>query len=139
MLSKLLKSVLWVAIIGGMMFLCGCSGGQSEEPKVADLEFTVVPDSDLSDVIKAAIEERKSSPFHLTYKEGDNMFMIVGYGQQQGSGYSISVNEAYLTENTICLETSLIGPSTESQTNGTTSFPYIVVKTESREATVIYK
>ena len=51
-----------------------------------------------------------SQPFKLTYTDDKNLYIAVGYGAQPTGGYSISIRELYLTENSIVLATELMGP-----------------------------
>ena len=54
-------------------------------------------------------------------------------------GYSITVNELYLTENSIVLDTDLLGPE-KGESGGTEpSFPFIVIKTELSELPVVFQ
>ena len=113
------------------------------EKKVRDLDFTVVSAEDISEELKSHIDERKEETFTLIYRDGENMYLIVGYGSQEGGGYSIRVNDLYLGEQSVCVSTSLEGPgsgkNTESEIGaGTVSYPYIVIKLETLDAPVIF-
>ena len=51
---------------------------------------------DISEELQSHIDERKGEAFTLIYRDGENMYLIVGYGSQEGGGYSIRVNDLYL-------------------------------------------
>ena len=78
------------------VLLCACTGNDMMEKKVRDLDFTVVSAEDISEELKSHIDERKEETFTLIYRDGENMYLIVGYGSQEGGGYSIRVNDLYL-------------------------------------------
>ena len=123
--------------------LCACAGNTNMEKKVRDLDFTVVSTADISEELKKHIDERKEESFTLIYRDGEEMYLIVGYGRQSGGGFSIRVNDLYLGENAGCVSTTLEGPGTDSRTDGetaesTVSFPYIVLKMETMDAPVIF-
>lgn len=125
------------------VLLCACTGNDMMEKKVRDLDFTVVSAEDISEELKSHIDERKEETFTLIYRDGENMYLIVGYGGQEGGGYSIRVNDLYLGEQSVCVSTSLEGPgsgkNTESEIGaGTVSYPYIVIKLETLDAPVIF-
>lgn len=125
------------------VLLCACTGNDMMEKKVRDLDFTVVSAEDISEELKSHIDERKEETFTLIYRDGENMYLTVGYGSQEGSGYSIRVNDLYLGEQSVCVSTSLEGPgsgkNTESEIGaGTVSYPYIVIKLETLDAPVIF-
>ncbi len=125
------------------LLLCACAGNTNMEKKLRDLDFTVVSTEDISDELKAHIDERKEEPFTLIYRDGEDMYLIVGYGKQSGGGFSIRVNDLYLGENAICVSTTLEGPDGDKSTEngnseGTVSYPYIVLKVETMDAPVIF-
>ena len=120
------------------VLLCACTGNDMMEKKVRDLDFTVVSAEDISEELKSHIDERKEETFTLIYRDGENMYLIVGYGS-----HSIRVNDLYLGEQSVCVSTSLEGPgsgkNTESEIGaGTVSYPYIVIKLETLDAPVIF-
>ena len=84
------------------LWLAGCSASKDSGDKVRDLDFTVAGDMDVPDELKNLIAEKQQQPFKLTYSDEQNLYIAVGYGVQPTGGYSISVNELYLTDN--CIE-----------------------------------
>ena len=75
-----------------------------------DLEFSVVGDGDVPAELKQIISEKTLQPFKLTFSDEQNLYIVVGYGPQSTGGYSIAVKELYLTENSIVIDTELLGP-----------------------------
>ena len=67
------------------------------------------------------------------------LYICVGYGEQATGGYSITVKELYLTDNAIYVDTNLKGPSPEELQNPVKSYPYIVLKTENMDKTVVFE
>ena len=118
----------WVFVV---RFLTACSVEKEDLQKVRDLEFTVVGEN--------VIGEKKMAPFKLTYTDDQNLYIVVGYGEQETGGCSISVKELYLTENAIVADTELLGPESAEQAGTEKSYPYIVVKTEHLEEPVIFQ
>ena len=57
--------------------------------------------------LKTVIAEKGTEPFHLTYSDDQNLYISIGYGQQKTGGYSIAVDELYLTEDAIYVGTTL--------------------------------
>lgn len=49
------------------------------------------------------------------------------------------MEELYLTGENICVDTSLLGPEASDRSNRIPSYPYIVLKTEYLEQTVIFE
>lgn len=140
MTKKLWRISLWLMLA---VILCACAKSSNLEKKVQDLDFTVVGEKDISEELKKHIDERKEETFTLIYKDGENMYLIIGYGRQSGGGYSIRVNDLYLGEQAVNVSTSLEGPDAGQNeekeiTSEIASFPYIVLKIETIEAPVIF-
>jgi hypothetical protein len=129
-----------IAVILSMAFLfTGCTMEESSNDKLRDLEFTVVEESDIPQELLKIIEEKKNSEFKITYTDNENLYICVGYGEQQTGGYSIAVNELYLTDNAIYIDTNLIGPSKDEKISEGLSYPYVVVKTEYMDKSVVFE
>ena len=90
----------------------------------------MVSQEEQPDALRDVIGEKKEKPFQISYTRGEDLYIAVGYGEQESSGYSISVNELFETENTIVIDTTLIGPQTSEQAAQVASYPYVVIKTE---------
>lgn len=75
----------------------------------------------------------------LTYSNSEYLYIVAGYGEQRSGGYSITVDELYLTENSIYIKTTLIGPGADEKVTQAATWPYVVVKTELREEPVVFE
>ncbi|MBQ4282356.1 MAG: protease complex subunit PrcB family protein [Lachnospira sp.] len=135
----ILKLTIIVFIVATAYFLTGCSATDMGSEKVSELDFTVVEDADLPVELKKLIDEKKATTLRMTYTTKDYTYMVVGYGTQETSGYSIKVNDVYLGENAVCMDVSLIGPAADEPVSETQTTPYIVVKIEKREEPVVFK
>ena len=112
--------------------------GKKEE-KVRDLTITPVSDSELPQELQTLIKQKTSAPFKMTYTTDENLYIAVGYGPQEGGGYSICVNELYLTGNSVVIATELKGPENGEDKGVESSSPYIVVKTELLDLPVVFQ
>ena len=63
----------------------------------------------------------------------------MGYGTQQTNGYSISVEELYETRNAIYINTNLLGPAKGEAVSEVESYPYIVVKIDYLDKSVVFE
>ena len=82
------------------------------------------------DSLKDIIAEKYADPFQISYTLGEELYIAVGYGEQPSGGYSISVNSFYETDDTLVIDTTLIGPGKAENVTKTPTRPYIVVKTQ---------
>jgi len=130
---------LFLLLCVAVFLLCSCSMSKEDGEKVQDLDFTVVQEAEIPPELLSLIEEKKTEAMKHTWTNGDYLYVIIGYGEQKTSGYSIAVNEFYLGKNAIYVDTSLIGPSKEETVNETLTYPYIVIKTQKREEPVVFR
>lgn len=137
--TLVVKVLAIILIIVAAYFMAGCSATDMGSNKVSELDYTVVEDADLPVELKKLIDEKKENTLRMTYTTKDYTYMVVGYGAQETSGYSIRVNDVYLGENSVCMDVSLIGPAADEPVSETKTTPYIVVKIEKREEPVMFK
>lgn len=139
-MGNMKKLAVWAAglLLSCVCLLGGCSDKGAEE-KVKDLEFTVVGQNEIPRELMDMIEQKKTEEFRLTYTSGEDLYIAVGYGEQQTGGFSISVPEFYLTENSMVIKTELQGPEQGSQQAASPSYPFIVIKTKFIEEPVVFQ
>ncbi|MDF2474460.1 MAG: putative rane protein [Lachnospiraceae bacterium] len=133
---KIILILLGVFAIG--LLITGCSSNETDIKKIRDLEFTVVEDADVPEQLMEVINEKKRQPFKISYANEDFLYIAVGYGEQPTGGYSISVDDLFLTSNAVYIDTNLIGPSEKEYVTNTITYPYVVVKTEFIDKTVVF-
>lgn len=119
------------------MLLTGCQMISSEKVKLRDLDFTIQSEETTPKEVLKMIGERKEEPFKFTFTDGENLYICIGYGKQDRGGYSITVDALYLTEDAIYVETTLLGPDAGKNSQKAASYPYIVIKTEALDQTVV--
>lgn len=127
-----------VLLLPVFLLLGGCATQESEE-KVKDLEFTVTKESELPEALRQQIEEKKEGTFQFTYSDNEYLYVAKGYGIQETGGYSISVEDCYLSKTAICVKTRLQGPAVGEEVAKAPSYPYIVLKLELREEEVLFQ
>ena len=138
-ISPWLRIILAAGLTAALALCGGCKVSKEDSKKVRDLEFSVVGDGDVPAELKQIISEKTLQPFKLTFSDEQNLYIVVGYGPQSTGGYSIAVKELYLTENSIVIDTELLGPEKGENPAPETSYPYVVVKTENLENPVIFQ
>ncbi len=120
---KLLAAALFAALS-----LAGCSPSSDDPGDRQKVEFTVVGERELPPELLETIEENKERRMRLTYRDGDEMYLICGYGEQKTGGYGIAVLECAEDEEAVYLTTQLRGPSSLDGLPEEPSWPYIAVK-----------
>lgn len=130
--------VMMVLVLGCIGFT-GCGKEESTEEKVEDLTFTVVGERDVPQALTELIGKKKEKEFKLTYADGQDMYIVIGAGPQNGGGFSIAVKELYRTENSVVIRTELIGPEKGEATGTDTSYPVLIVKTAFCEEPVVFR
>lgn len=129
----------WCLVLLILCILTGCGVQTQDEEKISDLEFTVLDPEKIPEELRNVLEEKKITPFKVTYEDDGYLYICVGYGEQQTSGYSIVVEDLYLTSNAIYVDTELLGPQKGEETAAATTCPYIVLKLKEMEESVVFK
>lgn len=129
--------ILMALILGSLM--SGCSIEDTNGTKVSDLDYVIVEEAEIPEELATMIEEKKAADFKLTYEMDGALYIIRGYGEQATGGYSIRIKDCYLTSNAILFDTELVGPRKGENTSASPSYPYIVIKTESRDESTIFE
>ena len=138
MKDKKRKYILMIILLGVLMLLSGRVRKECEE-KVKDLEFTVTKEKELPEALRQQIEEKKEGDFRFTYSDNEYLYVARGYGIQETGGYSISVEDCYLSDTAICVKTRLQGPENGEEVTKAPSYPFIVLKLELREEEVLFQ
>ena len=134
-----MKKICLLVIVSIMAAMLSACGGETEkEENRNNLEFTVVSEDRLPDELKEILDQKKESAFKLTYADEGYLYICVGYGKQESGGYSVTVNELYETDNAIYVNTNLLGPKAGSSPGTSPSYPYIVLKIDFRDKTVVF-
>ena len=134
-----MKKICLLVIVSIMAAMLSACGGETEkEENRNNLEFTLVSEDRLPDELKEILDQKKESAFKLTYADEGYLYICVGYGKQESGGYSVTVNELYETDNAIYVNTNLLGPKAGSSPGTSPSYPYIVLKIEFRDKTVVF-
>ena len=119
------------------MALAGCGMGTGE--KIRELDSLIISEEALPAELKEIIDAKKAAPFQLTYSDQENLYICIGYGKQETGGYSIALNDLYLTETEIVADTTLLGPESADQAKKTATYPFIVIRTEKLEQPVVFR
>ena len=130
---------LYLGLLAVTCILCACSMQKDDMEKIRDLEYTVVNEPNIPEELLQHIEEVKEEPFEITYGDDGYLYIAAGYGEKDTSGYSIEVKECFETSNVICVETNLLGPPKEEEIFAQNTYPYIVIKTEYSEKSVVFE
>ena len=131
--------ILAVLLILGMQ-IQGCEFKIiPEDEKRQELEFIIVSEECISKEIQTLIESRKEEVMKLTYVDGENRYIIIGYGKQSTGGYSIYIKDMYATENALYVDTCLLGPKKGSKPKEVPSYPVIVLQISEMGLPVVFK
>ncbi len=124
------KSMLFLALPLCLMILTACAVSRTDEKKIRDVEFTVIDKEDIPQEFLTRIEEAKDGQMRLSYGDKGCLYAARGYGVQETSGYSVTVNRCFETEHKIRIDTSLLGPGKGEKILKKKTCPYVVIKME---------
>jgi hypothetical protein len=138
MLHKIRHWILCIFFILLIIGFYGCSADKNKPEKIADVDYTIVEDTAIPTELQQLIEEKKTQEFCLSYSEGDSLYLVVGYGQQESAGYSIAVEDLYTTQDSLYVNTELLGPEDGENAAQEVTYPWIVIKTEQCDMMVYF-
>ena len=135
---KRVLQILGFWCLGLLIFLTGCEMKQGGDAAKTEVEFTVAAPDEIPEELAEIIEENKQGEIKLSYEDQGYTYLVRGYGQQKTGGYSIAVNEVYLSEDGLHVDTSLIGPPKDQEIRDEASYPYLALKIEAQEAEIFF-
>lgn len=118
-------------------FITACDS--REVKKIKDLDYTICDESRLPKELVSIIHEKKQTPFKLTYATKEYLFIVVGYGEQNRTNLNVIMENLFLTEKAIHVETNLVSGEESEIRNNMMSYPYIAIKCELHDQPVIFE
>jgi hypothetical protein len=116
-----------------------CNSEKIERKKIRDVDFTLVEEGAIPEELIIIIEQSKKELIKKTYSDKENLYIVIGYGKQPTTGYSIRVIMLYESKNAIHIKTELNGPKKDELISMAPTYPYIVIKIENTEKRVVFK
>lgn len=132
-ICEIMCVTMLIALLGGCMFM------EATDEKVKDRAYVVVSEDALPEEIQSIIEMKKTEAFQMAYHEEKASYIILGYGMQETSGYSIQVNEVYEGKDSIWVDADLIGPRKNEAVENEPSYPYVIIKTDKIDQLIRFK
>ena len=117
----------------------GCSARRADREKTGELEYETVDGPELPETLRQKIEKEKDEPFLLAYGDGEQLYIAMGYGEQESGGYSIQIEEVCETEDAVCIRTCLTGPDEGEKVSQEPDCPYATVATEYTEKRILWE
>lgn len=133
------KVVLLVLCVMFTCFAGGCISQIGDGKKLKDLEYTVVPEEDIPEELLSMLQEQREHPMKFFYTTDGYTYIVVGYGTQETSGYSIQIDELYETEDEVIVSSTLMGPEKGEEVKETKTYPYVVLKTEENDKDMVFR
>lgn len=137
-----MKKIIGLVITIGLLFsfLGGCNPRAKEPGDVGTpLEFIILDEDEIPEKLQQKIEEEKEKPFQLSFSDGKDLYIVIGYGQQETGGYSIKVHTVEKQPESIRVITELIAPKKGETVIEVLTYPYIVMKTKDLQLPVEFE
>lgn len=122
-----------------MVFLSACKLEETDDKKIKDLDYTICDEGKLPEALRQLIQEKKKEPFKLTYETKDYLYIVIGYGAQDRADLCIQLEELYLTENAIFVDTELDCVEGKVLEDDKLTYPWIAVKCQLYDVQVIFE
>ena len=131
------KVCLCMCLLLTVLMTTGCGEGEPKG-KIRDLEFTVLEKDTIPKALSDVIEDNKQEEMKLSDQNEGYLYIARGFGEQKTGGFSIAVKYCYLGEDGVHVKFELMGPSGKEEIPEEPSFPYIVIKTEGMDETILF-
>jgi len=123
----------------GILLMVSCSfQKESLEGQREKVDYEIAGSDAVSDDFLEAAETKKYNKFYMSYTDGEDVWIAIGYGERQTSGYSILVEDIYRSGGKICVRTMLVGPEKKDRAPAVKTYPYIILKVKGG-GTVVYE
>lgn len=122
------RLLLFFVLLLFAVMTAACGKEKAEYKKTGDADYTVVEEADVPTELMEIIKEKKSGKFKLSYLAEDALYVVRGYGEQPSGGYSIVVEDLFLSGKELCLKTTLVGPAADEKVTTAATYPFIVLK-----------
>ena len=129
-MKKILTLLGVTALFLPLLFACGKKEAEEDRREV---DFTVVPWEELPEPLREAVEKNKKEEIRMSYLDGEDLYLVRGYGEQETGGYSISVLECWENEEKLCLDTRLLGPENPEEISKNPTWPCLVLRVETQD------
>lgn len=127
------------AIVLTLFNQMSCRSEKIERKKLRDVDFTILEDDAIPDEVMRILEQDKGKLIKKTFSDKENLYIVIGYGKQMTTGYSIRVKELYESRNAIYIKTWLSGPPKDELISMAPTYPYIVIKIEDTDKKIVFK
>lgn len=121
------------------LLLSGCGVRRADGVKIRDMEYETVDGPELPETLRQKIEEEKEEPFLLAYGDGGRLYIALGYGEQESGGYSVRIEEAYETEDAVCIRTCLTGPDEGEEVLREADYPWAALEADYTEKRILWE
>lgn len=119
-------------------YINGCNVEDIDREKIRDLEYEILEEENIPEEVYEQVINDMDEFCRKAYVCSDVLYIVVCYGAQPTEGYSIEVDYLYESSNAVLIETTLKGPSGMDKVTEELSYPYVVLKVENVDKTVVF-
>lgn len=135
------RLLLIVLALGAMFFATGCESDEKSTKK-KKIDFTVCDESRMPNELLEIVNEKKEKVFKLSYINDNYLYIAVGYGERDRQDFSVIVEDLYVTDNAIYIDTEIYiegnTPTDSLAESKASMYPYIVIKCEKIDLPVVF-
>lgn len=136
MVKKILLCISFLLVIVGTILFFKVT--KIDKKRVSDIEYKILLEEEIPEEIFEEIETYKDKNMQCSYICSDKLYIVVCYGMQNVSGYTVEVNDLYESSNAIFVKTTLKGPASLKDAKEECSYPYVVIKLPISEKKVVF-
>ncbi len=141
-LTLFTKAALVLVLLFVMAILLSGCGKKKEQGVRREIDFTVCAREQLPEELYNIIEEKKDKVCKFSYTNGSFMYIVVCYGEREMENMNVVVNDLFMTESAIYIDTTLKTDKTSSSDSVAmgeySMYPYIAIKCEKYDVPVVF-
>lgn len=133
------RAVIGLILTGFLISLSGCHVQKLHQEKEKVPEYVILEEHEIPDAFQKALEAARKKPFQMTYEDQGIVYAAKGYGEQEISGCSITVDEVYESKDAVWIRTNLLGPKKGELIENKKTYPYLVIKMEQTDKHIVFR
>ncbi len=122
-----MKRWILLCLVSCIFLTIGCSK-KPGDITYQQLDYTLPNQEEIPSTLRQQIQLAKAYPFTMEYKQGEDLFLAVGYGQKPTGGYSVQVVAIGEAQGRVQVVTKLIAPSPDEYVTTVITYPIIVIQ-----------
>ena len=123
-MKKIVTIFVLLTLIIGMM---GCTSAEEKE-----IEYKVLTEAEQTELLSDAVEEIRATGGYKILVDENSKYAIIALGERLTGGYNIEIDQVKEKDEQILIQYKEIKPKENEMVTQALTYPYVVLKIESK-------